>query len=241
MTIFKLNAISSTNDFLKELSNKQPIENFTVVTAENQTHGKGQMGSKWHSENGKNLIMSILIKNFLSHSCPVFNINIVVSVAVIQVLEAIKIPKLTIKWPNDIMSDCRKIGGILIENSFKSDGSIYSVVGLGLNVNQTNFNNLPKATSLALVCDSNFDKEQLLLAIIENIKCNIKLGQSDSDLFSKYTALLFKRNIPMAFENNKGQKFMGIIRGISAYGKLKVQLEDDLEYNFDIKEIKMLY
>ena len=66
MKLIKLDAIDSTNEFLKGLSNKQELENFTVVTAENQTKGKGQMGAVWASEAGKNLIMSVLVKDFLS-------------------------------------------------------------------------------------------------------------------------------------------------------------------------------
>src|SRR4051812_26319982 len=120
MNRIKLDAIGSTNDFLKELSAAESVENYTVVTAENQTKGKGQMGSQWDSEVGKNLIMSVLVKEFIQDASRIFNLNIVFSVAVIDVLKAVEIPKLTIKWPNDIMSDNKKIGGILIENNFKS-------------------------------------------------------------------------------------------------------------------------
>ena len=121
MRLVKLDAIDSTNDFLKDLVRQQNVENFTVVTAENQTKGKGQMGAVWNSEIGKNLIMSVLIKDFLFNSKDVFNLNIAVSLAVIKSLERLEIPNLSIKWPNDIMSGDKKIGGILIENSFKSN------------------------------------------------------------------------------------------------------------------------
>ena len=145
MKLIKLDAIDSTNEFLKGLSKKQELENFTVVSAEKQTKGKGQMGAIWASDASKNLIMSVLVKDFLSGIDQLFNLNIVVSLAVIEVLESLNIPNLSIKWPNDIMSYNKKIGGILIENSIKSDGTIISIVGLGLNVNQIDFENLPKA------------------------------------------------------------------------------------------------
>ena len=87
MKLIKLDAIDSTNEFLKGLSNKQEVQNFTVVTAENQFKGKGQMGAKWDSEYGKNLIMSVLVKDFLLDSDSVFNLNIVVSLAVIRTLK----------------------------------------------------------------------------------------------------------------------------------------------------------
>lgn len=242
MRLIKLNAIDSTNDFLKGLSNNQFLENFTVVTAENQTKGKGQMGSIWNSEPSKNLIMSVLVTEFVTDINRIFDINIVFSVSIIQVLEDLKIPELSIKWPNDIMSYSKKIGGILIENSIKSDGSINSIVGLGLNVNQINFENLPSASSLAVICNTAFDKEEILLKIIENLEQNILTWNQNSNLFwSKYTNKLFKKGIPMPFEDENKHNFMGIIQGVSPSGKLQILLEDDSVAEFDIKEIRMLY
>jgi len=242
MQLIKLDAIDSTNEFLKGLSNNQVLENFTVVTAEYQTNGKGQMGAVWNSETGKNLIMSVLVIDFVTDINQIFNINIVVSVSIIQVLEDFNIPELSIKWPNDIMSYNKKIGGILIENSIKSDGSINSIVGLGLNVNQINFENLPKASSLAVICNTTFDKEEILLKIIENLKQNVELWFHNSDYFWSFFAnKLFKKGIPMPFEDQNQQNFMGIIQGVSPIGKLEILLEDDSISEFDIKEIQMLY
>ncbi|HSN47404.1 MAG TPA: biotin--[acetyl-CoA-carboxylase] ligase, partial [Flavobacterium sp.] len=181
MKLIKLDAIESTNEFLKGLSNNQLVENFTVVTAENQTKGKGQMGAIWVSDPGKNLIMSVLVKDFLLDSNCIFDINIVVSVSVIQALGDLNIPELSIKWPNDIMSYNKKIGGILIENSIKSSGDINSIVGLGLNVNQTNFELLPKASSLAIICNTTFDKEEILLKIVQNLEQNIQAWNQNKD------------------------------------------------------------
>lgn len=242
MKLIKLDAIDSTNDFLKSLSTQQQLDNFTVVTAENQTKGKGQMGSEWVSEVGKNLVMSVLIKDFLLETNTIFNLNIAVSIAVINALEAFEIPKLSIKWPNDILSDNKKIGGILIENSLKSDTSIISIVGLGLNVNQVNFENLPKASSLTIVCDQMFDKEEILYQIIDHLEKNILFwNQRSITLRDKYVDKLFKKGIPMPFQDANQMNFMGIIEGISAQGKLQVLLEDDSVKEFDIKEIQMLY
>lgn len=242
MKLIKLDAIDSTNEFLKALSNKEKLENFTVVTAENQTKGKGQMGSEWSSEIGKNLIMSILIKDYLFDINQIFNLNIAVSLAVIETLESINIPDLSIKWPNDILSYNKKIGGILIENSIKSDGTILSVVGLGLNVNQTNFDNLPKASSLAAICERFFDKEELLLLVVENLEKKLNEWNKKATVFwDNYTDRLFKKGVPMAFSDQNNQNFMGIIQGVSVIGKLQILLEDDSIAEFDIKEIQMLY
>src|SRR6187402_1310392 len=172
MQLIKLDAIDSTNDFLKGLAAGQYLENFTVVSAENQTKGKGQMGAKWVSEIGKNLIMSVLVKDLLTDINQIYNLNVAIAVSIIEVLEKYNIPKLSIKWPNDIMSDHSKIGGILIENSIRSEGEIFSIVGIGLNINQENFDNLPKASSLFVKTGQHFDKEELLVKITEAIQRN---------------------------------------------------------------------
>lgn len=242
MKLIKLDAIDSTNEFLKGISSKEALENFTVVTAENQTKGKGQMGAVWNSQAGKNLIMSVLVKDFLKDINEIFNLNIAVSLAVITALKKNNIPDLSIKWPNDILSANKKIGGILIENSIKSDGTILSIVGLGLNVNQTNFEGLPKASSLAVVTGKEFDKEKLLLEIIAHLEMNVAASKlNPASLRQQFVDLLYKKGVPMPFANSKDEKFMGMIQGISPVGRLQVLLEDDSVAEFDIKEIQMLY
>jgi len=242
MKLIKLDAIDSTNDFLKALSSQDQLENFTVVTAENQTKGKGQMGGKWESEAGKNLIMSVLVKDFLFDNEQVFNLSIVVSLAITEVLKSLNIPDICIKWPNDILSYNKKLVGILIENTIKSDGRIVSVVGIGMNVNQTDYTDLPNASSLAVISGKSFDKEELAILIVEKIKEKIQLWQTSAkDLWTVYFNSLFKKGVPMPFKNLNDQNFMGIIQGVSPIGKLQVLLEDDSVVEFDIKEVKMLY
>ncbi|MEN9876190.1 MAG: hypothetical protein RLZZ529_1187 [Bacteroidota bacterium] len=242
MKLIKLDAIDSTNEFLKGLSAQQDLENFTVVTAENQTKGKGQRGTIWNSEVGKNLIMSVLVRDFLTDINAIFNLNIAFSLAVIAALKKKNIPDLSIKWPNDILSANKKIGGILIENSIKSDAAILSIVGLGLNVNQTNFEGLPKASSLSIVIGQDLDKEELLSEIMANLEKNVAESlQNPTNLRQQYVDLIYKKEIPMPFMNQNNKKFMGIIQGISPIGRLLVLLEDDSVVEFDIKEVQMLY
>ena len=242
MKLIKLDAIDSTNEFLKGLSNKQEVQNFTVITADNQLKGKGQMGAKWDSETGKNLIMSVLIKEFLFDNETVFDLNVVVSLAVIRTLKKYNIPELSVKWPNDIMSANKKIGGILIENSIKGTGAITSIVGLGLNVNQMKFENLPRASSLALICESFFDKEEILLGIVAQMEQMIaNYSTISSSLWEEYVSGLFKIGIPTAFTDEKESNFMGIIKGVSSIGKLQILLEDDSICEYNLKEVQMLY
>ncbi|HEX8577283.1 MAG TPA: biotin--[acetyl-CoA-carboxylase] ligase [Flavobacterium sp.] len=243
MKIIKLDAIDSTNDFLKLLADQEAVESFTVVTAQHQKRGKGQRGAKWHSEKGKNLTMSLLLKDVLCSVDTIYILNIIVAMSITAVLEDYNIPALSIKWPNDIMSANKKLGGILIENTFKNTGAIVSIVGIGLNVNQLNFDGLPKASSLAAIMNTEFDIEALLIKIAKNIECYTKelITTPSTELWLRYNDKLFRKSIPTVFENRKGEKFMGIIKEVNQAGKLQVLLEDGSTASFEIKEIKMLY
>lgn len=243
MKIIKLDAIDSTNDFLKGLIQNQSVENFTVVTAKKQTKGRGQMGSSWQTDDSKNLITSILIRDTLSSTESIFEFNIAVAIAIVEGLKKFNIPELSIKWPNDIMSGNKKIAGILIENIFKEKGNIKSIVGIGLNVNQTNFENLPKASSLKKITHQEFDVEEILEAIVNKLHFYAgKIKSKEVDLLWKtYHELLFKIGKPVVFENQKQEKFMGIIQRVNQNGLLEVMLEDDNICTYGIKEISMIY
>jgi BirA family biotin operon repressor/biotin-[acetyl-CoA-carboxylase] ligase len=242
MKTIKLDAIDSTNDFLKNLNKESEVENFTLVTANFQSNGKGQRGANWTSEKGKNLIMSVLIDNFSVFFKEIFDLNVLVSVAVFDVLTAYNIPSLSVKWPNDIMSDSKKIGGILIENTFKTDNSITSIIGIGLNCNQTVFENLPKATSLSLQTHLFYDVDKLAEDIRNQIVKNTQLLPNMNSIFwQKYQNILFKKGVPIPFEDNNKQRFMGIIQGVSSSGLIEILLENDKIVSFDLKQIVMLY
>lgn len=243
MSIIKLNAIDSTNDFLKDLMRNQSIENFTTVVANSQTKGRGQMGTQWQSEDGKNLIMSSLIKDFDICIDDVFVLNCLVSVAIVKALNELKVPKLSIKWPNDIMSDTKKIAGILIENSIKPDSTFVSVVGIGLNVNQKHFVELPNASSMLIQTEKEFDLDSVLETVLLQLNYYYELvkDRKVDELWDLYHQYLFKKEVPVVFEDNEEKRFMGMINQVNRQGKLEVRLEDDSIQTYTIKEIKMIY
>lgn len=242
MPIIKLDAIDSTNDYLKQLSRESTVENYTIVMAEEQTKGRGQMGAKWVSENGKNLTMSILVKDLVLDRKNIFDLNVAVALSILQVLKNLNIPNISIKWPNDIMSDSKKVAGILIENSFKSDRMFNAVIGIGLNLNQTDFKDLPQATSLTNVTGENYNLEEIAVLLRKSLEEYLQvLTKSSAMLWDEYHKNLYKINYPLAFEDKDGNRFMGIIRKVKKDGRLEVVLENDSIANFEVKEIKMLY
>ncbi|WP_111685461.1 biotin--[acetyl-CoA-carboxylase] ligase [Winogradskyella tangerina] len=243
MFIIKLDAIDSTNTYLKEMAAVTLPEDYTVVVAEQQLAGRGQMGTQWDSEKGKNLTVSVFKKFEVFRIEDQFYISMAVSLAIHKTLKAFKIPKLSIKWPNDILSANQKICGILIENVIKNNQFKGSVIGFGLNVNQKFFDGLPKASSLSILTGIIYDKDEVLSKILKNLQYYFDLLESKAfeRIKSQYEALLFRKDKPSTFQYEDGEKISGIIKGISESGKLILWLEDDILKTFDLKEITLLY
>ncbi len=243
MKIIKLDAIDSTNSYLKTLSTQKNLDDYTVVIAKMQTNGKGQMGSKWESPSGKNLTFSVF-KQFSSVYIEYpFVISMLVSLAIINTLEKFQIPKLFIKWPNDILSDNKKICGILIENLIKSKIIDATIIGVGLNVNQTNFENLPKGSSLKNLTGNFYDLNELLFSVIQNIKNRlVHIGNHEyTDIKETYENYLFRKDKPSTFKTKTGTLFMGYIKGVNYDGTLNVLIEDNVVESYDLKAIELLY
>ena len=242
MQIIKLNAIDSTNNYLKQLLMDTALEDFCVVTSKYQSKGKGQIGAEWMSEKGKNLTFSVLKKNPPIKLPRQFLLNILVSLSIVKTLEHYSIRKLAIKWPNDILSDHHKISGILIENQIKSNRIDFSVIGIGLNVNQELFKGLPKVSSMKSILGMPINKDELLHKLIKNLQIYFKLfSEKGEDIVNaEYESYLFRKDKPSTFELPDQTLFTGIIRGVTDAGKLRVQMEGATK-EFDLKELKLLY
>ena len=242
MNIIKLDAIDSTNSYLKKIILEKDISDYTIVTANFQTEGKGQLGYMWESEDSKNLLCSIYKKDLGIKVEDQFVISMLVSLSIIRTLEKLNLPKLYIKWPNDIMSGNKKICGILVENMVKQNSIKESVIGIGLNVNQDTFKNLPNATSIKKIKGVAFNIDELLNDLANNIKKQfIDFNQSKIDLiFRQYEDVLYRINIPSTFKNSEGDVFTGFIKGVNNLGRLKVLLEDNLIKSYSIKDISLM-
>jgi len=242
MNIIKLDAIDSTNNYLKKIILNEGINDYTVVTAKFQTQGKGQLGTEWESEHSKNLICSVYKKEINIKVQDQFVVSALVSLALIKTLRKVNLSNMHIKWPNDIMSDNKKICGILIENIVKENYIKDTVIGIGLNVNQTIFNNLPNAASIKNLIGTTCSIDEILKDLVKNLKYYFnELDKSSiNSIFEKYEDALFRINKPSTFKNLKGEVFSGYIKGVSRLGKLNVMLEDNLVESYDLKEISML-
>lgn len=243
MKIIKLNAIDSTNAYLKKLSKKKYLEDATIVMAENQTQGRGQMGSTWQSKAGQSLTFSIFKRFERLTIAQQAKITFGVSVGLKKALKKLLIPAISIKWPNDIMSYQHKLCGILIENQLEGNTIISSVIGIGLNVNETRFSDLPQATSMKLVTGITFNLEEVMQLISASVLEHLnKLETEDTEqLKVNYEKVLFRKNKVTVFEDATGTKFNGMILGVNDAGELIVESEDEVRRAYELKNIKMLY
>lgn len=239
MRVIKLDAIGSTNDFLKDMLRQSDVAPFTVVSAFEQTSGRGQMGAQWKTHPGKNLTFSMFSDAF-SGVGHIFHQNAAVALSIAEALDSLRIPAISVKWPNDIMAGRKKIGGILIENLLRPDATTWSVIGIGLNVNQTDFEGLPQAASLATHTGAEFDLDQLLEIICERIIFRIKNLSSD-EIWSEYKSRLFSKNSPSVYEDLSGNRFNALISDVADDGRLILEKEDGSLSTYGLKEIKMLY
>ncbi|MEH6304448.1 biotin--[acetyl-CoA-carboxylase] ligase [Olivibacter sp. CPCC 100613] len=240
--IITLQQVSSTNDYLKSnLSNSKPYTEGTVIMAVEQYAGKGQAGNVWKSEPGKNLICSILLNPTFLLPKDQFELNIAVSLAIIDTLEPILGKNLRIKWPNDIYYLDKKIGGILIENILRGISWKHAIIGIGLNINQTDFGDYQaKSVSLKQLLNREFEVKTLLQTLCFHLSIEYQKlkGRQAAQQKKRYKGFLYRLGQPANFLI-AGQCKNGTILDVSKEGKLIVDFDGKLT-EYAIKEIAFI-
>ncbi|HIF14149.1 MAG TPA: biotin--[acetyl-CoA-carboxylase] ligase, partial [Bacteroidetes bacterium] len=174
--IQEFDSILSTNEMMRSLVRKHDVDPFTVIMAQEQIAGKGQRGRKWVSEKGKNLLCSLFYKPEKMEANEQFILTQLISVSIVEAIKTHIIHssyKLSIKWPNDIYVGDRKLAGILIENAILGNYIQYSIIGVGLNINQEDFSDeLPNPVSLFQLSEKKQDIKSVLKEIIKYFEIN---------------------------------------------------------------------
>ena len=241
MKLIKLSAIGSTNAYLKDLCQQEKQQSYTVVQTDVQSEGRGQLGTVWISDSGKNLTFSVLV-NFLEFKVGnQFFISMAVSLAIQKVLTSYVSNDIVVKWPNDILADNRKIAGILIENNLSGGHLNRVVIGIGLNVNQISYpKGIPNPTSLKILNGKTVDLEKLLDEIVTSIEyyMTIVLHQGFDFLTRLYYAKLFRFGEWCIYTDSSGLSFSGKIIGVTHAGMLQVEVRNKKTREFNLKEIK---
>ena len=240
--IIKLDATPSTNNYLKNKYKSRDARDGDLVWTNNQTSGRGQRENTWFSKPGESLTFSIFRQYKDINILNPFILSILVSLGIHEALSTIHLPNLKIKWPNDILSCNKKVGGILIENFFNKGELIASVIGVGLNINQLSFNNLPNATSLRLVSGNFWHQKELLSILSQHLyKFLYKKDFHDlNGLIDQYNDKLWRRDQRVLFES-KSKNFVAIPKGVSFKGKLIIETTKMGVIERDTEQIRILY
>ena len=197
-----------------------------TIVAYEQTRGKGQRGKHWAAAPGESLLMSVICTPGCSLERQfVFSANLVTSIA--DVLKEMDHHiDLRIKWPNDIIVNDKKAGGILIENVLRGSNWNYSVIGIGINVLQTSFpTDLPFAMSLKIATGKNFSINELVEKIRSGILLNNFSCSDHNMIMEKYNYYLFRKDTIQKFSDSMGE-FSAIIQRVEQNGKLVLERED---------------
>jgi BirA family biotin operon repressor/biotin-[acetyl-CoA-carboxylase] ligase len=222
--IIKLSSVDSTNNYAAKLVRQTKTPFGSVIMADFQTNGKGQRANTWISDNSKNLLFSIYEDSSFLNPSTFFYLSKITALSIREFILEESNVKAVIKWPNDVLVENKKIAGILIENQWRNNNLISSIIGLGININQVVFQLRP-----------------LLNNYLEIFSKWLKLLKNrDYDLINdQYHRHLFNYNSWSDYHKS-GENFRAKLVGVNESGLLILQLEDGSKKLFDIKQITQL-
>ncbi len=235
-------SVDSTNSYASEMLRQIELSEGSIIYTFEQLNGRGQRGNTWESEPLKNVALSlVLYPKFLAIEKQ-FLLTKITSLAVADLMaellkDVINPKEIKIKWPNDIYVNTKKIAGILIENTLKEVSIVSSIIGIGININQQNFNSV-NAVSLAMLSNKDFD----LIYVIERLCVYLEARylQLKSNKFEQIDKAYMERlYLNGAWANFVFSEtvFEGKINGVSKLGKLQIEMKSGETKEFDLKEV----
>lgn len=238
-TLYRYQEIPSTNLIAKQMiANSEPVHG-SVIMADFQTNGRGQMNNVWESAAGQNLLTSILL---MPQDCKIeqqFLYNLMASISIAKTIEYFGCENVKIKWPNDILVKRNKICGVLIENFVRQLNISHFIIGIGLNVNQIHFSpNLKNVTSLKLETGLDFSILDIASVLFQNIEEQVYRFQRKEfgEIRRQYFLRLYQYQEEHFYCLPNGKQFIGEIVGVNEIGQLQVRIGNQLK-SFSNKEI----
>ncbi len=239
--LLQLNKLDSTNSHALYLLSKNKPSEGTVITAWSQEQGRGQIGRSWKSEAGKNLTFSIIFYPLFLTARQQFTLNQAIALGVYDYVSQY-VDNVKVKWPNDIYVNDKKICGILIQNVLSGVKIQSSVVGIGLNINQSDFDeDIPNPTSLILEKLTSFDLSKELESLCGKIEIRylqLRAGNY-TRLQNDYLQNLYRFQQEALYQYPEGAVFNGKIVGLSETGKLIIHHNKGEEL-FDVRELNFI-
>ncbi len=235
-----LDSVDSTNNYAMGLIQRGEATDGIAVFAREQRNGKGRRGRQWLSSKDENVILSICVQMQWQRVSQQFGLSMAVALGCMDLMSKYISGKATIKWPNDIFINDTKAGGILIENVIRGTLWQWTVIGIGLNINQQKFEDPTfKATSLQLETGNEFDVLQLsgeLYEFVLNRIAGLKEGEFEN-ILKEYNENLFARGQLVRIKK-ENFVFETRITGVSSTGQLLT--EDTIKRQFNFDEIKFV-
>lgn len=232
------NELASTN--LEVVKEFKTLVSGDIVATRKQSYGKGLGENSWVSEPGKNLTFSYFLKPERIEAASQYVINMAVAKAVRSFLEDKLNMKVHVKWPNDILVDEKKICGVLIQHALMGSEILYSVIGVGLNVNQVDFPDFAReATSMSLIFGETYNLEILLKELSTELSSAFQNLDKKEDLKTDYLKHLY-RNGEWHKYVLRGDEIKGCIIDINETGLLLLKDEEGQVHACDLKELVYL-
>ena len=230
----------STNRYAKELPEDESHE-LTLVTAEFQTAGRGAGTNRWESERSQNLLFSLISypKGLLANQ--MFALSEVTALAIRDALSSYT-PGFQIKWPNDIYYNDKKISGMLIENDLRGKWVHRSIIGVGVDINQTRFlSDAPNPVSLAQILGKAVERNQVLNSILLQFNHYYRMMEREqfSELHNRYMQHLYRRNALHPYADATGT-FQARIIDVEPTGHLVLECQNGEQRRYDFKEVSFL-
>lgn len=229
---------NSTNALLWQMIREKSLPEGFVIQTDFQTAGKGQAGNSWESEAGKNLLFSMVL--YPHHIAPdqQFVISQIVSLGIKKALDEYT-GGITVKWPNDIYWNDKKLAGILIENSLQGNRIKSVVIGIGLNVNQKEFvSNAPNPASLRQIVGRRINRKLLLARICRNI-LELYAGLDIKKIRATYAESLYRKDGFYTY-NAENETFQAKILSVHLDGQLELETEAGERKGFYFKEVSFV-
>jgi len=238
--IFCKNA-GSTNTVAAGMIKSGHVSEGTVIHTNFQTAGRGQKGNRWESEDGKNLLFSVILYPTMVGPADQFIISIFISLGIYDFLKTL-VRECKIKWPNDIYTGNDKIAGILIENSITGSTIVNSIAGIGLNINQEEFpEEIPNPVSLKILTGVDHDTGLCLqkLAVCLDKRYKQVISGEWVELRKEYISSLYRLNRWSRFKS-AGGIFEGRIVSVTEQGCLQIEKKPGNKMEFAFKEIEFV-
>jgi len=240
--ILRFPELPSTNNYAAELiKNNKPAEG-TVVVTEHQTSGKGQRGKTWLSSKNANLTCSVILYPTFLQAAEQFYLNMAMALAMKNAVSSLIDIPLMLKWPNDLFVNNKKTGGMLIESSISGKYTQHNIIGFGINLNQTEFDGVPHATSLKMLTGKEFSAEQLLHDLLRQVEWNYLLlkQRKFEEIRSDFNAVLYKKGMNATFSMSDNQTLEAQIVGVDTEGNIMLNTQDGTIMRFQHHQIRMI-